>query len=307
LLDIYLPIADIKVGLHLLIFIGLITGIISGIFGLGGGLISVPFLTLIGISPQVAVATATNQMTAGTISSCIAYAKQKRVDFKLGVTMLIGGLKGNLVGIAVFSYLKESGDLDTFISVSFFFLLSIIGVKTAYEAVISIYNHVTKNGIEHKLPKHKHWFYALPFRIKYSSIEERISVLLPAGIGFVGGFFVLMLGIGGGFIMIPAMLYLLRADESNMSGTIQFQIIFTSIFSTILHALTTQNMDIVLCAILIVGTVIGAQIGARVGMKIQPKKFRFILAFVILTIAMSMGADLFIQPDSLYQIDQLGK
>ncbi len=307
MIDIYLPIADVKADLLVLIFIGLATGILSGLFGLGGGLISVPYLTLIGIPPQVAVATATNQMTAGTLSSCIAYARKNRVDFRLGAAMLSGGIVGNLIGILVFHYLQVHGDLDTFISVAFFFLLTIIGLKTSYESLISIYNHIKKNGEHVKTQRHGHWFYILPFRTKFRCTEEKVSFLLPAMVGVVGGFFVLMLGIGGGFIMIPAMLYLLKIDEAFLSGTIQFQIIFTSIFSTILHSLTSQNMDIILCIILIFGTVIGAQIGAKIGIKIQPKKFRLILAFIILLIAVNIGADLLIKPDNLYKIDQLGK
>lgn len=307
MIEIYLPIADIKADLLVLIIIGLTTGVLSGIFGLGGGLIAVPCLTLIGIPPQVAVATATNQMTAGTLSSCIAYAKHKRVDFKLGFSMLVGGLFGNLFGIMVFSYLKSTGNLDSVISISFFVLLLSIGLKTGYEAALAIYIHVKKNGEHAPLKKHKHWFYVMPFRTKFRSIEEKVSVLLPAVIGFIGGFFVLMLGIGGGFVMIPAMLYFLRANESYLSGTIQFQIVFTSIFSTILHAVTFQSMDILLCAVLIFGTVIGAQIGAKIGIKIEPKKFRFLLAMVVLIIAVKMGMGLLLEPDNIYSVDQIGK
>ncbi len=307
MIDIYLPIADVKADLLVLIFIGLTTGVLSGLFGLGGGLISVPYLTLIGIPPQVAVATATNQMTAGTLSSCIAYARKNRVDFKLGVTMLSGGIIGNLLGLFVFEHLKTQGDLDTFISLSFFFLLSIIGLKTCYEAIVSIYFHIKNNGGSTTTKRHAHWFYILPFRIKFKSSEEKVSIVLPALVGLVGGFFVLMLGIGGGFIMIPAMLYLLRVDETFLSGTIQFQIIFTSIFSTILHSLTSQNIDIILCIILILGTVVGAQIGAKLGMKFQPKKFRIVLALIIIVMAINVGSGFLIEPANIYKIEQLGK
>lgn len=307
MIDIYLPIADVKADLLVLIFIGLMTGVLSGLFGLGGGLISVPYLTLIGIPPQVAVATATNQMTAGTLSSCIAYARKNRVDFKLGLTMLSGGLMGNLLGLFVFEHLKNQGDLDTFISLSFFFLLSIIGLKTGYEAIASIYSHIHNNDEKTATKRHSHLFYILPLRMKFKSSEEKASILLPTLIGFIGGFFVLMLGIGGGFIMIPAMLYLLRIDETFLSGTIQFQIIFTSIFSTILHSLTSQNIDIILCIILILGTVVGAQIGAKLGIKFQPKKFRIVLALIILVMAINVGSDFLIEPANIYKIEQLGK
>ncbi len=305
--EVYLPIADVKADLFVLVFIGMATGILSGIFGLGGGLISVPFLTIAGVPPQISVATATNQMTAGTLSSCIAYARNKRVDFKLGYSMLSGGLLGNLIGIFVFSHLKTTGNLDAFISISFFFLLSIIGTKTAYEGVVDIYNHIKRNGEHQKLGKHSHWFYSMPFRTKFLSIEEKVSILIPSLVGMIGGFFVLMLGIGGGFIMIPAMLYLLRSDEKFISGTIQFQIIFTSIFATILHAFAGHGLDIILSIILIIATVIGSQIGARIGMNINPKKFRFVLAIIILSIALKIGLDLFLEPESIYKIDQLGK
>jgi uncharacterized membrane protein YfcA len=221
--------------------------------------------------------------------------------------MLVGGLLGNIIGIFVFSHLQVTGNLDSFISVSFFFLLSIIGLKTAYEAIIAVYHHIKRNGEHPKLGRHAHWFYAMPFRTKFLSVDEKISVLIPSLVGMVGGFFVLMLGIGGGFIMIPAMLYLLRADEKFISGTIQFQIIFTSIFATILHALAGHSLDIILSIILIFATVVGSQIGANIGMKIDPKKFRFILAFIILSIAIKMGLDLFIEPENIYKIDQLGK
>lgn len=304
LIDIYLPIADIKLDALVLIALGVLTGLVGGLFGLGGGIIAVPALTILGVPPMIAVTTATNQMTAGTLSSCLTYAHRGRVDFKLGWIMLIGGVFGTIIGIMTFVYLEKIGVIDTFISVSFFIITTLIIAKSLQEILSNLYTKA--RGIERPEDNINRIFTRLPFRMKFTCIKTEISIIAPLIIGFAGGFLVLMLGIGGGFVMIPAMLFLLKADERFLSGTMQLQIVFTSIISTLLHANSHQNMDIILCIFLIIGTVFGSQIGARLGMRIEPKKFKFLLIIMFLIIALKLGINLFARPDSLYTVDIIG-
>lgn len=291
MIDIYLPIADLRVDLFFILAIGLATGILSGLFGLGGGLISVPMLTLLGIPPQTAVITATNQMTAGTLSACIAYARRKKVDFKLGLNLLAGGIFGNFLGILTFEYLQKIGKIDSFISISFFILLIIVSTRS----ILELYKDYLKRQPNYVKPKRTRRYVIsyLPWQTTYLSIRHEVSILLPLFIGTMGGFLVVMLGIGGGFIMIPAMLFIFKINEQFISGTVQFQVIFTSIIATLLHSFHFQQIDIVLALILIIGTVIGAQIGARIGLKINPKRFKSLLLGIILMTAASVGKKLF--------------
>lgn len=280
---------------HLLI-IGLVTGIISGMFGLGGGLIAVPMLTFIGIPPQFAVTTATNQMTAGTVSSYLAYASRERIDYKLAFYMMLGGFLGNFVGIKIMFYFKQIGQSDFAITVLFLMVLFGVAISTiwdAFKAVTRVEQKHTR-GFMHRV---------MPFHAAFKSIDDAISLLMPPIVGFVGGIFVTLLGVGGGFIMVPLMLYYLRVSVEFATGTILFQIIFTSILSTYLHAIALDGVDLVLSVILMVATALGSQFGAKIGMSISPSKYRVLLAILLFGLCVKMFSSAITQPEELFYID----
>ena len=307
IINIYLPIAEVNLNIFLIIAIGVGVGILAGIFGIGGGLILVPILVAIGVPSQVAVATSTNQMTAASFSGFLAYARRKRVDYKLGLLMLVGGLAGATFGVMVFDALTDLGMIDIFISLSFLVLLGIIGFTTSRDALTLLYYKFKK--LERPKPHPKKWFknFSLPFKINFISTRQEMSVLSPILVGLVGGFLVAIMGIGGSLIMLPAMIYLLRVSEAFTAGTTHFQIIFTTILATVLHSVTSHNLDIVLSTILIIGTAFGVQIGARLGSKWNPDNYRLLFALIIFILCVRVACGLVVTPQSLYTVEHLIK
>lgn len=285
-----------SVELWYLLVVGLVTGIVSGMFGLGGGLVAIPMLTFIGIPPGFAVTTATNQMTAGTVSSCLAYAYKDRIDYKLAVYMMFGGFVGNFFGLKILFYFKEIGQSDFAITILFLALLIGVAISTIGDAV-KVYQkpqEVQPRGLIHRV---------MPFHSTFNSIEDAISLLLPIIVGFIGGIFVTLLGVGGGFIMVPLMIYYLRVSIEFATGTTLFQIIFTSILSTYLHAFALDAVDLVLSLILMVATALGGQVGAKIGMSFSPNRFRVLLAILLFGLCVRMFLDAVTQPAELFFID----
>jgi uncharacterized membrane protein YfcA len=304
LFDIYLPIAEMRVDGLMIIALGLLIGLIVGFFGLGGGLIAVPLLMFIGIEPHVAVACATNQMTASSFSSYLAYARRDRVDYKMSFLLLLGGLLGTSAGSILFKYLSRKGYIDTVISLGFVLLLAFIGFTTAKDAAILAYKRwkgdtVKHSGFFRKLFKRV----KLPLRTTYVSSHKEISYISPALVGIFGGVMVSLLGIGGSLIMIPFMIYILRVKESYTAGTSQFQIIFTSIIATFMHALGPFSIDLVLSFILILGTAFGAQIGVRLSSGMDPINFRIALAVLIMLLCARVIYSVTQIPVELYDLE----
>jgi hypothetical protein len=300
--EIYLPVAEVNANIIVLLFVGMITGMIAGLFGLGGGLIVIPYLLLSGVPVPVAIATATNQMTAGTVSSFIAYARNNRVDYKLAFIMLIGSIAGCLIGMQIFNYLSIHGKTDTVVPLIFLAILLAVTYTTTKDAIFIL---LKKHDTGKKKPLK--FLCSLPLQSRFISCENTHSILTPIFIGITGGVLVSVVGIGGGFIMIPAMLYLLQCKEKYISGTTLFQIVFTSILSTILHSLTQRHIDIILAVILIFGTVFGAQVGSKIGTRIHPERYRLLLAGIIFFICIKFAYDIFISPNNAYQIIQIAK
>lgn len=299
--EIYLPIAEVSIEIALLLAIGLVTGICTGFFGVGGGLIALPLLFMIGIPVNVAVASVTNQMTAGTLSSLVAYSYNKKVDYRLGSLMIMGGLGGTGIGILIFNYLALIGKVETLIPLLLLALLTLISL-TVIEDVIAKYwlngRYIERrNKVLAKAIK-----FSLPLQTKFISVNSTISMFSPILVGLIGGILITLLGLGGAFIMIPIMLYLLRTKESYTSGTVLFQIVFTSIVANVLHALSFQSIDIVLSIILILSTVVGAQIGAQFANKIPPEKFRILYAALMLSLCMQVAYNLTKEPSEKYRI-----
>ncbi len=300
-MTIYLPIAEIPVNIFLLLALGGLAGILAGMFGIGGGFLMTPLLIFIGVPPAVAVATSSNQIVAASVSGCIAHFRRGNVDIKMGIVLLLGGVLGSTLGVALFAWLKSEGQIDLVISLTYVLFLGTIGVLMAMESFRAIRRiksgqpaPVKKIRALHALP--------LPFKMKFPRSELEISALLPLGVGVVAGILVSLMGIGGGFIMIPAMIYLLGMPTAVVVGTSLFQTIFTTGNVTILQAATTQTVDVVLAMILLTGSVIGAQFGSTLSLKVSAEKLRAMLALMVLAVCFKLALGLVLTPAEPFAI-----
>ena len=268
-MSIYLPIAEMNVNIFLIIFIGMSIGILSGIFGVGGGFLMTPLLIFLGIPPVVAVGSEAPHVLATSVSGFIAHWRKRNVDIKMGIFLLIGGLIGSTVGVNIFSYLKNFGQIDLVIQLLFLFFLGFIGFSMAFESArTTIKQYRARNTKRTKLHQHS-WFHGLPFKVRFHRSKLYISAIPPVLIGFAVGVMSAMMGVGGGFIMIPAMVYILGMPTSIVVGTSLFQIIFVTANATFFQSYINYNVDIVLSALMIFGGVIGAQIGVIFGSKLK--------------------------------------
>lgn len=295
-MHIYLPIAEMPVNILMLIALGVSAGLLSGMFGVGGGFIVTPFLIFMGIPAAIAVSTSSNQIIASSFSGFLAHVKRGNVDLKMGMALLLGGVFGSSCGIWIFAELKARGNIDLIISVIYFFFLAIVGIIMARESYMKIKN------IKPKESRNLFDYDKLPLKIFFPHSNIEISILLPVGIGFIAGIMVSLLGVGGGLIMIPAMIYILGMPTSIVVGTSLFQIIFITSFTTLIYAATTNTVDIMLAIFLILGSVAGAQFGTKIGSKFPAEKLRMVLSVMILLIAFRLGIGLFIRPDEIYEI-----
>ncbi|HCR85676.1 MAG TPA: permease [Alphaproteobacteria bacterium] len=316
-MTIYLPIAEIPINIFLLFFVGGVGGILAGMFGIGGGFLITPILIFLGVPPSVAVATSANQIIASSVTGFMGHWYKKNVDIKLGMYLLVGGVAGSYIGIMIFSLLKKIGQIDLAISLIYVLFLGSIGVIMALESGRSLLGKHKKVSGEKEAPNifakilgiYKLKAYlktkTLPFHVKFEASGLDISAILPLGIGLFAGVLVSIMGIGGGFIMIPAMIYLLKMPSKLVVGTSLFQIIFITSIVTIMHTISTQSVDVVLALILIVGGVIGAQMGLKMGAKLPAEKMRFVLSVIILIVCLRLAVGLFFEPSELFTIEQV--
>ncbi len=306
---IYLPIAELPVNILLLLGLGGLGGILAGMFGIGGGFLLTPLLIFIGVPPTVAVATSTNQIIASSVSGFMAHWHRRNVDIKMGVYLLLGGLVGSVIGVWLFAILKNLGQIDLVISLIYVLFLGNIGSFMAVESIQTFFKQ--RKGIEIAPDSHVKfkWLHEkdLPMKTYFPRSELTISALLPMGVGVIAGIMVALMGIGGGFVTIPAMIYILGMPTSVVVGTSLFQIIFTTSLVTVLHATSTQSVDVVLAALLILGGVIGAQFGTVIGLKLKAEKLRILLAALVLGVCIKLAAGLFLEPDELYSIIEVVK
>lgn len=298
-MEIFLPIAGIPINILLLLFVGFFAGILSGLFGIGGGFLMTPLLIFMGISPAVAVASSSNQIVASSFSGFIAHARRQNVDFKMGYILIIGGFIGSSFGIWLFKILKNFGQIDLVISLLYIFVLGSIGTIMAYESFRAILNIEKANSSTEKTGG---LFYKMPFKMVFPRSELEISIIVPIIVSVVAGILVSIMGIGGGFLMIPAMIYILGMPTNIVVGTSLFQVIFVTSNVTILHATTTQSVDIVLAGILLTSSVIGAQCGIRLGILLPAEKLRAILALIIICVVVRLSMGFFVEPESLFEI-----
>jgi uncharacterized membrane protein YfcA len=301
--SIYLPIAEMNVNILLIILIGMVIGGLSGLFGVGGGFLMTPLLIFLGIPPVVAVGTEAPHVLASSVSGVIAHWRRRNVDFKMGFFLLIGGVLGSTVGVNLFKILSSYGQIDIVIQTLFVIFLGFIGFTMAFEsAKTTITKYRTTSSIRTKLHQHS-WIHGLPFKTRFHRSKLYISTIPPIIIGFFVGLLSAMMGVGGGFIMIPAMVYILGMSTNVVVGTSLFQIIFVTANSTFFQSYLNQTVDIVLASLMIVGGVIGAQIGARLGSKLKAEYLRGILAVLVLIVCAKIFTDMTLEPENLFSLD----
>ncbi len=303
-MHLYLPIAEVSVNPLLLLGIGAFVGLMSGMFGVGGGFLITPLMFFIGIPPGVAVASAANQIVASSVSAILIHIRRKTVDFRMGWILLGGGFVGSFLGIWIFNYLKSLGQIDLFVRILYVVLLGGVGALMFVESLRAI---LRARGDMRPLPKRhvRGWVSALPFRMKFRVSGLYISVIPPLLVGGFVGFLAAIMGVGGGFIMVPAMIYILNMPTKVVVGTSLFQIIFVSALNTLLHATTNYNVDMVLAVVLLIGGVIGAQLGATMGLRLKPEQLRILMSLLVLVVGLKLGLDLSIAPAELYDLDIL--
>jgi uncharacterized membrane protein YfcA len=302
---IYLPIAEISVNALVLLGLGGLVGVLSGMFGVGGGFLMTPLLFFIGIPPAVAVATEANQIVASSFSGVLAHVKRRNVDFKMGGVLLIGGLVGAGVGVFIFNYLKGLGQVDLLVKLCYVVFLGIVGSLMFTESLQAL--RKSKQVSASKLRKKRTWIHALPLKIRFRVSGLYISAIPPVLIGILVGILAAIMGVGGGFVMVPAMIYLLGMPTKVVVGTSLFQIIFVTAFTTMLHATTNYTVDIVLAVLLLVGGVIGAQFGTVFGAKLKAEQLRILLAVLVLLVCVKLAFDLIVQPAELFSLGSAGR
>ncbi|MEL6644447.1 MAG: sulfite exporter TauE/SafE family protein [Pseudomonadota bacterium] len=302
-MQIYLPIAEVSVNAFLLLGLGGLVGILSGMFGVGGGFLMTPLLFFIGIPPAVAVATEANQIVASSFSGVLAHLRRRSVDLRMGTVLLVGGLIGAALGVQLFNYLKSLGQVDLLVRLCYVVFLGIIGSLMFVESLNAI--RKTRAGAAPTRRKHT-WVHNLPFKMKFRTSGLYISVIPPVLVGVSVGILAAIMGVGGGFIMVPAMIYLLGMPTKVVVGTSLFQIIFVTGFTTLLHATTNFTVDMVLAVLLLIGGVIGAQIGTQLGTKLKAEQLRILLAMMVLAVCGKLALDLLIMPAELYSLGEPG-
>jgi uncharacterized membrane protein YfcA len=300
--QIYLPIAEISVNLMVMLGLGAAVGFLSGMFGVGGGFLLTPLLMLSGIPPAIAVATGANQIVASSVSGTMAHWRRGNVDLRMGVVLIAGGVVGALVGVFLLKILREAGQAGLMISLTYVCFLGVIGALMLWESVNAMLRARAGKAVSARRSGQHNWIHGLPFKMRFPTSRLYISTIPPLVIGGVVGLLAAFLGVGGGFIMVPAMIYLLRMQTNIVIGTAIFQIIFVTAIVTVLHATFNYTLDIVLAFPLVIGGVIGGQFGVRAGQRLRAEQLRALLALMVLGVAIRVLIDLVVRPSDLYSI-----
>ncbi len=300
-MQIFLPIADVPVNLIVLLVLGVGVGFLSGVFGIGGGFLMTPLLILMGIPAAVAVATEANQIAASSFSGVLAHLKRRAVDFKMGNILVIGGLFGSALGVEIFRIINSYGQTELFVSGCYIIFLGSIGTLMFIESLSTI-KRSRSNQVK-TIPRKKHnWIHGLPFKIRFKTSQLYISAIPPLFLGFVIGILASIMGVGGGFILIPAMIYVLGMPTKVVIGTSLYQIMFITAFTTFMHATQNKTVDLMLALILIIGGVVGAQLGARVTVRLKAEEIRILLAIIVLLVCLKLALDLFLVPNDIFSL-----
>lgn len=299
-MQIFLPIAEVSVNAFVLFGLGGIVGIMSGLFGVGGGFLITPLLFFIGIPPAIAVATGANQVVASSFSGLLAHLKRRTVDMRMGWVLLIGGLIGSSLGVLVFNILRRLGQVELVVQLAYVVFLGVIGLMMLQEGLRALrrsrFAHVPTKRHNHN------WVHGLPFKMKFRASGLYISALVPMGVGLLVGLMAAIMGVGGGIIMVPAMIYLLGMPTKVVVGTSLFQVTFLSAFTTLMHAVSYNTVDIMLAVVLILGGVVGAQIGTQIGQRLKAEQLRILMALLVLAVCAKIALDLVLTPDDLFNL-----
>ncbi len=299
-MDIYLPIAEVSVNWPLLVLLGATVGFVSGLFGVGGGFLMAPILIFLGIPPSVAVASQASHVVASSTSGVISYTSQKAVDYRIGGLMAAGGVLGALAGVELFRYLRLLGQADLVVALSYLLFLGAIGTLMLYESLGQILRRVRGEVVPHKERRRPLWLYGLPLKMRFPRSGLYISAIPPFVLGGFVGMMSAIMGVGGGFILVPAMLYVLRMRAGVVVGTSLFQIIIVTAMTTVLQAGRNQTVDVVLSMLLLLGGVVGAQYGAKLSGRFRPDVLRALLALIVLLVGIYMGLEMFVRPSDLF-------
>ena len=301
---IYLPIAEVSMHIGIIIGLGGGVGFLSGLFGVGGGFLMTPLLIFFGIPPAVAVSTEANQIVASSVSGVLAHMRRGNVDFKMGGILMVGGVIGSSLGVALFSFLRSIGQIDLVIQLSYVVFLGIIGSLMLTESVRTMIRTSRPGAARGKLHQHN-WLHGLPLKMRFRRSKLYISAIMPLLLGAFVGVLAAIMGVGGGFIMVPAMIYLLGMPTSVVVGTSLFQIIFVTANVTLLQSIQTQTVDFLLAGLLLFGAVIGAQFGSRAGALLRGEQLRGLLALMVLAVCIKIGYDLVVMPEDLLSVELL--
>ena len=303
-MQIYLPIAELPVSILTILAMGAVVGFLSGMFGIGGGFLMTPLLIFLGIPPAVAVGTQATQIVASSVTGALAHFARNSIDFKMGSVLLAGGIFGSLTGIYIFKLLTMIGQIGLAISVIYVGFLSIIGAMMMIESIQAI--RTARGGATAaRRAGHHSWIHGLPFKMRFHRSKLYISVIPPILVGYFVGMLSAIMGVGGGFILIPAMIYLLRMPTNIVIGTSFFQIVFVAALTGVMHAVENQAVDIVLGFLLVIGGVVGAQYGVRMAEKMPAEQLRALLAAILLFIGLRLGYDLVVTPDDLFSVVEM--
>lgn len=300
-MDVYLPIANLSVNGLWIVALGFGTGILSGLFGVGGGFLTTPLLIFSGIPPTVAAASAATQVTGASVSGVLAHSKRSGVDFKMGMVMVGGGVIGAVFGALLFRFFQAIGQIDVVINILYVVMLGTIGTLMGREALDTM-RAKDRDAPAPRKRRHHPVIAAMPFRWRFYRSGLYISPLAPVLLGVIVGILTMLMGVGGGFILVPAMLYILGMSGNVVVGTSLFQILFVTMATTLMHSLTTKAVDIVLAGLLLLGSVLGAQFGTQIALKARPEILRLVLAAVVLAVALRMLYQLGVQPDEIFTV-----
>jgi hypothetical protein len=299
-LEIYLPIADLPVNIFLVFAMGLAVGFISGMFGIGGGFLMTPLLIFIGVSPAVSVATVSSHIAASSFSGALLYWRRRAIDLALAFMLLVGGLVGTALGVWLFTLLRSIGQLDLAISLSYVFLLGSVGGLMILESVRAIIRLQKGHAVGVRKPGSHTWLHGLPIKVRFKQSRLYVSVIPVWVIGGIMGFLGAIMGIGGGFILVPSLIYLVRVPTNVVIGTSMMLTLVTMASATVLHAATNHLVDAVLALILMIGGVIGAQFGAQAGQKMRSERLRLLLGLLVFAVGLRFAINLFLPPAEFY-------
>ena len=288
----YLPIAEIEINLLIILFFGFVVGFMSGLFGVGGGFLMTPLLIFMGIPPSTAVGTESVQILGSSVSGALAHSRKKNIDYEIGIFLLIGGIFGSTFGVILFNFLKQSGNIDLIINILYVIFLSVIGILMLIESTISL----VKDDKSILKKRKRNLLDYLPLKLKFRQSGIYISIILPIFVGIITGFLASLMGVGGGFIMVQAMIYLFRMGTVSAIGTSLFQIVFVTLNSSILQATYNLSVDLILAIFLLIGGVIGAQYGSKFTSRFKGEQLRVLLAIIVILVCIKMGIELFNEP-----------